>query len=93
MGPRDPQCREERDVSWQDRAACKGADAELFFGRDGEPRAERAMREARARAICDLCPVSARCLGEALTNSIRYGIWGGLTEEQRADERPRARLA
>jgi WhiB family transcriptional regulator, redox-sensing transcriptional regulator len=76
-------------MSWQDRAACRGADALLFFGPDGEPRREREIREAKAKAICAACPVRAQCLNYALGNSIKHGIWGGLDEEERARERRR----
>jgi WhiB family transcriptional regulator, redox-sensing transcriptional regulator len=78
-------------VSWQDRAACRGMDALLFFGPDGERRPERETREAKAKAVCQLCPVGVQCLDDALRNSIRHGIWGGLNEEERVRERRRAR--
>jgi len=78
------------DVSWQDEAACRGMDVLLFFGPDGEPRPERQIREAKAKAVCASCPVQAQCLDYALGNSIMYGIWGGLNEEERARERRRA---
>jgi len=64
-------------------------DALLFFGPDGEPRPEREIREAKAKAVCQLCPVRAQCLDYALRNSIRYGVWGGLNGEERARERRR----
>ena len=67
-------------MSWLDRAACQGMDAPLFFGPDGEARPEREIREARAKAVCKLCPVLVPCLDYALRNSIRYGIWAGSTE-------------
>ncbi len=76
-------------MSWQDRAACAGMDVLLFFGPDGEPRREREIREAKARAVCASCPVQAQCLDYALENSILRGIWGGLNEEERARERRR----
>ena len=76
-------------MSWQDRAACQGMDALLFFGPDGEPRPERDIREARAKAVWQLCPVRVPCLDYALRNSIRHGIWGGLDDEERTRERRR----
>jgi WhiB family transcriptional regulator, redox-sensing transcriptional regulator len=76
-------------VSWQDRAACGGMDVLLFFGPDDEPQPEREIREAKAKAICTLCPVRVQCLDYALRYSIRHGIWGGLNEEERARERRR----
>ena len=64
-------------------------DVLLFFGPGGEARPEREIREAKAKAVCRLCPVRVRCLDYALRNSIRYGIWGGLGGEERARERRR----
>jgi WhiB family transcriptional regulator, redox-sensing transcriptional regulator len=76
-------------MSWQDKAACAGPEAQLFFAPDGERPQEREIREARAAAICAPCPVRAQCLDYALRNSIKHGIWGGLTREGRARERRR----
>ncbi len=75
--------------SWQDRAACTGMDRRLFFGPDDEPRPDREIREAKAKAVCKRCPVRVQCLDYALRHSIRHGIWGGLNEEERARERRR----
>jgi WhiB family redox-sensing transcriptional regulator len=80
-------------LDWQDRAACKGADPELFFapgpGPDGsdlkELAAERKRRESTARRICASCPVRVACLEWRLRFEHQRdgGIWGGLDEEQR----------
>jgi WhiB family transcriptional regulator, redox-sensing transcriptional regulator len=74
-------------MSWQDRAACRGMDVLLFFGPDDQADPEREIREAKAKAVCALCPVRGQCLDYALRNSIRNGIWGGLNEAERARER------
>jgi len=76
-------------MSWLDRAACKGMNAQLFFGPDGERWQDREVREAKARAICALCPVREQCFDYALRNSIKHGIWGGLNGEERTRERRR----
>ncbi len=76
-------------MSWQDRAACVGTDAELFFAPDGERPDDRELRETEAAAVCAQCPVRAQCLDYALANSIKHGIWGGLTKEGRSRERRR----
>lgn len=68
---------------WQEQAACRDADLELFFGTEGEPKRERLAREARALAICAGCPVRAACLSHAAYAPERYGVWGGTTDEQR----------
>ena len=76
-------------MSWQYRAACGGVNARLFFGPDGEGRAEREDREAKAVAICASCPVCTQCLEYALRNSIKHGVWGGLNPEERTRARRR----
>lgn len=70
---------------WQERAACKGPQSELFFQPINyrERKDERIAREARAKAICATCVVRQECLNFALKNKEKYGIWGGTTEEER----------
>jgi WhiB family redox-sensing transcriptional regulator len=69
---------------WQSAAACRGPEAALFFPpAAGEQRSEREAREARAKAICAGCGVSAECLEYALHIREPHGIWGGLNEVER----------
>ena len=37
-----------------------------------------------AKAICATCPVLEQCREYALSAHEPYGIWGGMTEEERA---------
>ena len=69
------------DVEWQEAAACRQADPELFFpiGSAGAAAAEI----QRAKAICAGCPVRRPCLTYALVTSQEFGIWGGRTEDER----------
>lgn len=39
----------------------------------------------RAKAICRVCPVREECLETALAIKEPYGIWGGLTEQERRE--------
>ncbi|MFG2045033.1 WhiB family transcriptional regulator, partial [Dactylosporangium sp. NPDC048998] len=39
---------------------------------------------ARALLVCAQCPIRARCRRYAIGNREPYGIWGGMTEQQRA---------
>lgn len=83
------------DLEWQERAACKGEDPELFFAPDvpddaelaelGALRAEWKRRESAARRICVSCPVRSACLEWRLgfEHQRDGGIWAGLDEEQR----------
>jgi WhiB family transcriptional regulator, redox-sensing transcriptional regulator len=84
-----PVRRKEPKVSWEDKAACAGTDALLFYGPDKEAWPERESREEKAKAVCASCRVRAECLDYALANSIKYGIWGGLNENERVRERRR----
>jgi len=70
---------------WRLRAACLGADPELFFP---EGAAGRALEEAaQAKLVCSGCPVRARCLDWALAHGAAFGIWGGRTEQERRAQR------
>jgi WhiB family transcriptional regulator, redox-sensing transcriptional regulator len=76
---------------WQEKAACFGANLDLFFGADGERAPARDRREQRALRICAGCPVLKACREHALSAPESSGVWGGLTEEQLAQERGRRR--
>ncbi|MQA25622.1 MAG: WhiB family transcriptional regulator [Micromonosporaceae bacterium] len=68
---------------WQLRGACRGADSAQFFHPDGERGPARARREARAKSVCDGCPVRAECAAHALAVREPYGVWGGFSEVER----------
>jgi WhiB family redox-sensing transcriptional regulator len=71
---------------WRVRAACRHTDPELFFP---EGVAGPALRTAdQAKQVCGRCLVQARCLNWALNHeAAAFGIWGGLTEDERRDLR------
>ncbi len=64
------------ELSWQDYANCRGADADLFFP-------ERGASTRRAKSICAACEVKADCLEYAIVNGEKFGIWGGMSERER----------
>ena len=68
---------------WQLRGACREADPTLFFHPEGERGPARRNRDAAAKAICAACPVIAQCREHALAVREPYGVWGGLTEDER----------
>ncbi len=74
----------EPSWSWRVHAACRTVDSALFFGGDGERQRARRARERRAKAICATCPVLLPCRAYALVRRERHGIWGGLSERDRA---------
>src|SRR5215469_14600623 len=60
--------------TWQ--AACAAADPELFFPATADQATE-------AKRICAGCPVKPQCLKYSLVTAQEWGIWGGLTEQER----------
>jgi WhiB family transcriptional regulator, redox-sensing transcriptional regulator len=68
---------------WQDASACRNGPLDVFFGPEGEQQHEKPAREARAKAVCASCLVRAACLDDALTNGIRFGVFGGVGEDER----------
>ena len=70
---------------WQREAACRGMDSSLFCDSREEPRPPTAPHTLTAKAICAQCPVLAFCRTYALDSREPYGIWGGLSEAERAD--------
>ena len=68
---------------WQYKGACRDLDPEMFFHPDGERGPRRRNRENAAKAVCASCPVIAACRAHALAVQEPYGIWGGLSEDDR----------
>ena len=66
--------------------ACAGVDTDLFFPPDGWQRAA----VERARTICRSCPFLAACTAYAMDRPALHGMWGGLTQAERAALRRRA---
>ncbi len=64
------------DRPWQDEAACTTLPIEIFF-----PPAEQEAEVAKT--ICSGCTVREPCLEAALVAGERFGIWGGLTTDER----------
>lgn len=70
---------------WQFEGACRNYPAEMFFHPEGERGPSRRKRIVEAKAICASCPVLAQCREHALAVQEPYGIWGGLSEDERAE--------
>ena len=68
---------------WQMHGACRGEDPAIFFHPEGERGPARESRERAAKAICGGCPVRQECASHALAVREPYGVWGGLSEEDR----------
>lgn len=45
-----------------------------------------------AKSVCNLCPSQVVCLAWALDHGIEFGVWGGMTEDERRAVRRRGAL-
>jgi WhiB family redox-sensing transcriptional regulator len=68
---------------WQYQGACRDVDSAVFFHPEGERGPSREARDRAAKAICATCPVIRECATHALAVREPYGVWGGLTEDER----------
>jgi len=69
---------------WRNRANCLKSDPELFFP-TGETRVNSpGYQQAKlAKEVCARCVVVDDCLSYALQTNENFGIWGGMTENER----------
>src|SRR5579859_2477372 len=78
---------------WQLRGSCRGTDSDLFFHPEGERGQARTSREEAAKEVCLHCPVCKPCREHALKVHEPYGVWGGMTEEEREEYYAREKAA
>ena len=72
------------DLTWQQNGACRTGDGTDFYPpMHTERKHERLARERRAKSVCAGCPVRHECLEHAIAVDERYGIWGGLNQDER----------
>lgn len=83
--PQQPLARVPEDARWhwQDHGACRDTDPAIFFHPQNERGARRARREVAAKRVCAPCPVRLECADYAIRAREPFGVWGGLTEEER----------
>ncbi|MFJ8043326.1 WhiB family transcriptional regulator [Kitasatospora sp. NPDC096147] len=74
----------EHHWNWQLRAVCRDHDTAEFFHPSGERGKARDERAEQAKLVCQGCPVRRECLRHALQVREPYGVWGGLSEDERA---------
>lgn len=67
-------------MTWREEAACLNLPVDPFFPEQGQS-------AAPAKKICATCPVRNECLDYAMTTGQEYGVWGGLTEDERHELR------
>ena len=64
------------DLDWQLDGLCTQTDPDLFFP-------VNAAQQKAATKICAECPVRILCANFAIQTNQEFGVWGGLTEEDR----------
>lgn len=91
--PQQPLSQVPADATWewQERGSCRETDPTLFFHPQNERGLSRLRRDRAAKAVCARCPVRMECADYAIRAREPYGVWGGLTEEDR--ERIYVRIA
>ncbi|QOP65807.1 WhiB family transcription factor [Mycobacterium phage MiniLon] len=71
-----------QELKWWHDALCAQVDTDLFFP-------EKGHGVSLARQVCNLCPVKAECLEDALVEeygkckTLRFGVRGGTTPNAR----------
>lgn len=66
------------DDSWKQAGLCCQVDNDMFY-----PEKNDAAGAILAKRVCGLCEVRVRCLEVALARPERYGVWGGMSENER----------
>jgi WhiB family redox-sensing transcriptional regulator len=69
---------DDTDDKFMKHAACQGLDSKIFFAERG---ANTFVK--KAKSICAKCTVREDCLRYAMNNRIDFGVWGGLSANER----------
>lgn len=64
-------------MEWRDSALCQHVSPEIFFP-------EKGANVRQAKRICEGCPVLKECRSYALAHRDLIGVWGGLSDRDRA---------
>ncbi|MFI6283935.1 WhiB family transcriptional regulator [Streptomyces sp. NPDC051018] len=64
------------ELSWQESALCAQTGPAFFFPAPGSSTQE-------AKRLCRVCEGRVACLEYALANDEKFGVWGGLSEQER----------
>lgn len=73
-------------LNWQELGACFEVPVEIFF-----PPTEQEAEAAKS--VCKRCAVREECLEFAIEVDERFGVWGGLTPQERRSLVARKRKA
>ena len=63
------------DADWQESALCAQADPDAFHPQPGGT-------SRPAKKVCDRCEVRPECLEYAVASGQRFGIWGGVGQQE-----------
>ncbi|WP_413804295.1 WhiB family transcriptional regulator [Streptomyces sp. OE57] len=79
---------DDRDRDFRASGVCGGEEPDLFFpvGNTGPA----LLQIEEAKAVCRRCPVMETCLQWALDTNQHYGVWGGMSEDERRALKRRA---
>lgn len=72
----------DAETEWWRRALCGQVGGDEWFP-------EKGSTTRHAKSICHRCTVRAECLDYAIANSEVFGVWGGLSVEEREREAAR----
>lgn len=83
--PQQPLAQVPADAEWfwQEHGSCRDADPMLFFHPQNERGMSRTRRDREAKRVCAGCDVRMACADYAVRAREPYGVWGGLSEEER----------
>lgn len=68
-----------KNEDWKADALCKEYKDVAFFPKRGYNQ----VQSQKAKEICSRCSVREECLQYALDNRFPFGIWGGLSADER----------
>ena len=71
------------DWAWQEKANCRGEDNSIFFLEVNARGETKRKQIASAKKICRSCPVVNECLSHALSVPEHFGVWGGMSADER----------
>lgn len=67
-----------RERPWIEKANCLTEDPDLFF-----PGQTEHVKLAKAKLVCGECAVREECLKWAFDSDQRFGVLGGMSEQER----------
>lgn len=72
----------DANYRWQEQGECRKQDPEMFFLPENSRMGDKEQRILMAKKVCGTCPVIEECRKFAIETRQRYGVWGGLSEEE-----------